>query len=214
MGECWHFHSIYDPQQWYNVPKLWQRKTNSFLTPGFQHATKTDRCPFSILHSHSVNDKSICNTLFSRQSLFLFVYFHVGTQAQSTASQSPQILSESKLVEISKAANRKWETRNTMVKRQNKWAPSCRTLNKNEQWLIQMGNRQREGKNETEIVHQLPKCHQAVIETLAESKLWREKKKKKKKPLHSLFIISSTSWSHMFFWAGAICIFAIWRSYF
>lgn len=37
---------------------------------------------------------------------------------------------------------------------------------------------------------------------------------KKRKVLHRLFIISSTSWSHMFFWAGAICIFAIWMRYF
>lgn len=54
---------------------------------------------------------------------------------------------------------------------QNKWAPSCRTLNENEQGLKQVGDGQREGKNQIEIVCQLPKPHQAVVKTLAESKL-------------------------------------------
>lgn len=118
------------------------------------------------------------STLSSRQSLLFFVYFHIGTRAHSTDSQGPQTLPGSKL-DISKTTNRKWETRNTVGKRQNKWVPSCRTLSENEQWLIQVGSRQREGKNEAEIVYQLPKCHQAVTETLAESKLWRGEKKRK-----------------------------------
>lgn len=124
--------------------------------PGLQQATKTDRSLFSILHKGSVDDKCIFNHIVFKAKLTFCLFGFFSMQVHRHTAQTAEASKHYQ------KANYKFQKQavsgeeGTSQGGQNKWGPSCRTLNENEQWLIQVGDGQREGKNQIEIVCQPP----------------------------------------------------------
>lgn len=97
---------------------------------------------YIILHNHSADDKSISKHFaFKAKFAFLFVYFDWVHRPRALRAKAHKHYQKANWKTFLKQQTGNGKQETPWGRDRLKWTPSCRTLNENEQWLMQEGNR-------------------------------------------------------------------------